>query len=356
MMRVTQTARRAAIATLVVVGIVVVALALWKLRALIALLLLAFIIAAAMRPGVDALHRRHVPRGIGVLLHYVAFAGLIALLLWFVVPRLSSQITAAINAVPHSQSQLNHEASHSTGIRHEILVAIQKRLKKLPSGTDLIHPAISATKTAFEVLVGIFFTFASAAYWVFERDRAMGLVLSLVSRPKRRVVRETWNLIDARLGAFVRGELILVCFVGTLLSVAFWLIGEPYFLIIGIFAGIVELIPVIGPLAAGALAVGIGFTASVGVAIGAGIAVLAVRMLEDYVVSPRLLGRAVGLSPLFVLVSVTATGLLLGGFYVLLAIPIASLIATLTDVIVRGVDPGEEDRPAVLFSASDAER
>lgn len=352
----TQTARRAAIATLVVVGIVVAALALWKLRALIALLLLAFIIAAAMRPGVEALNRRHVPRGIGVLLHYVAFAGLIALLLWFVVPRLSSQVTAAINAVPHSQSQLNHEARHSTGIRHEILVAIQKRLKKLPSGTSLIHPAISATKTAFEVLIGIFFTFASAAYWVFERDRAMRLVLSLVSRPKRRVVRETWNLIDARLGAFVRGELILVCFVGTLLSLAFWLIGEPYFLVIGIFAGIVELVPVIGPLAAGALAIGIGFTASVGVAIGAGVAVLAVRMLEDYVVSPRLLGRAVGLSPLFVLVSVTATGLLLGGFYVLLAIPIASLIATLTDVIVRGVDPGEEERPAVLFSASDADR
>jgi len=353
---VTQTARRAAIATLVVVGIVVVALALWKLRALIALLLLAFIIAAAMRPGVEALYRRHIPRGVGVLLHYLAFAGLIALLLWFVVPRLSSQVTAAINAVPHSQSQLNHEAKHSTGLRHEILVAIQKRLKRLPSGTSLIHPAISATKTAFEVLVGIFFTFASAAYWVFERDRAMRLVLSLVSRPKRRVVRETWNLIDARLGAFVRGELILVCFVGTLLSLAFWLIGEPYFLLIGIFAGIVELIPVIGPLAAGALAVGIGFTASLGVAIGAGVAVLAVRMLEDYVVSPRLLGRAVGLSPLFVLVSVTATGLLLGGFYVLLAIPIASLIATLTDVIVRGVDPGEEERPAVLFSASDAER
>ena len=352
----TQTARRAAIATLVVVGIVVVALALWKLRALIALLLLAFIIAAAMRPGVEALHRWHVPRGIGVLLHYVAFAGAIALLLWFVVPRLSSQISSAINAVPHSQSQLNHEARHSTGIRHEILVAIQKRLKKLPSGTSLIHPAISATKTAFEVLVGIFFTFASAAYWVFERDRAMRLVLSLVSRPKRRVVRETWNLIDARLGAFVRGELILVCFVGTLLSLAFWLIGEPYFLVVGIFAGIVELVPVIGPLIAGALAIGIGFTASVGVAIGAGVAVLAVRMLEDYVVSPRLLGRAVGLSPLFVLVSVTATGLLLGGFYVLLAIPIASLIATLTDVIVRGVDPGEEDRPAVLFSASDADR
>ncbi len=351
----TQTARRAAIATLVVVGIVVVALALWKLRALIALLLLAFIIAAAMRPGVEALYRRHIPRGVGVLLHYLAFAGLIALLLWFVVPRLSSQVTAAINAVPHSQSQLNHEAKHSTGLRHEILVAIQKRLKRLPSGTSLIHPAISATKTAFEVLVGIFFTFASAAYWVFERDRAMRLVLSLVSRPKRRVVRETWNLIDARLGAFVRGELILVCFVGTLLSLAFWLIGEPYFLLIGIFAGIVELIPVIGPLAAGALAVGIGFTASLGVAIGAGVAVLAVRMLEDYVVSPRLLGRAVGLSPLFVLVSVTATGLLLGGFYVLLAIPIASVLATLVDVVLRDIDPADQEVPAVMFSGAKEE-
>jgi len=61
--------------------------------------------------------------------------------------------------------------------------------------------------------------------------------------------------------------------------------------------------------------------------------------------------NAVGLSPLVVLVSVTAIGILFGGFYVLLAIPIAATLATLVDVIVRDVDPADQDVPAVLFTA-----
>jgi predicted PurR-regulated permease PerM len=76
------------------------------------------------------------------------------------------------------------------------------------------------------------------------------------------------------------------------------------------------------------------------------------RQLEDYVVIPRVLGHAVGLSPLVVLFSVTSIGILLGAFYVLLAIPIAAVAVTLVDVVVRDVDPAEEDVPAVMFSGA----
>ena len=72
------------------------------------------------------------------------------------------------------------------------------------------------------------------------------------------MIRDTWTLIDLRLGAFVRGQLLLIAAVGTALSLLFWAIGEPYWLLVGAFAGLVEIIPVIGPLAAGGLAVGVG--------------------------------------------------------------------------------------------------
>ncbi|MDX6438205.1 MAG: hypothetical protein QOF45_788 [Gaiellaceae bacterium] len=346
------TARRVAVTTLVALAIVVAALALWKIRIVIALLFLGFIIAAAMRPGIDALYRRRVPRQVGVLIHYAALAGLLALLLWLVVPRALTQVEQAIGSVPTSSKALGDAAKNSTGIKHEILVGLQKRLAKLPSGTSLVHPAVTVTKTAFEVLVGIFFVFAVAAYWIFERDRAVDLVASMLPRPKRKLVRDTWTLIDHKLGAFVRGQLILIVFVAVVLSLGFFLIGLPYWLLIGSFAGVVEIVPVIGPLAAGALAVGVGFTDSWKVALFAGLIVLVVRQLEDYVIIPRVLGHAVGLSPIVVLVSVTAVGLLLGGFYVLLAIPIAAVLATLVDVIVRDKDPAEEDVPAVLFTGT----
>jgi predicted PurR-regulated permease PerM len=347
------TARRTAIATLVALSIIVGALALWKIRVVIALVFFGVIIAAAMRPGVEWLHlHARVPRGVGVALHYVALAGLLALVLWLFVPRAVSQVEEAIGTVPTTSSELHRQVKQSTGIKHTILLGIERRLKRLPSGGSVVHPALEITKTAFEVLVGIFFMFAVAAYWIFERDRTIALVQSLVPPRRRRVTRDTWVLIDEKLGAFVRGELILIVFVAVVLSTCFFAISLPYWLILGTFAGIVEIVPVIGPLAAGALAIGVGLTQSWHTALLAGVIVLAVRQLEDYIVVPRVLGHAVGLSPLLVLISVTAVGILLGGFYVLLAIPIAAVLATLVDVLLRDVDPAEQDVPPVLFTGA----
>ena len=111
----------------------------------------------------------------------------------------------------------------------------------------------------------------------------------------------------------------------------------------------------IGPLVAGALAVAVGFTASVHIAVLAAVCVLAVRLLEDYLIMPKVLGEAVGLSPLLVLVSVTVVGILFSGWAVLFAVPIAAVAMTLFDVVLRDVDPAEEDVPAVIFSPKEAE-
>ena len=347
------TARKAATATLVALSIIVAALALWKLKVVIALLFLGFVIASAMRPSVEWLNRRaRVPRSVGVVVHYLGFLAAIALFLYLIVPVAITQIDHAIGHVPTSTSELHRAAVHSHGIRHEILSALDKRLRQLPSGTSLLHPAVTVTKTLFEILVGIVFMFAVGAYWIFERDGAIALVQSLVPRKHRRVTRDTWLLIDKKLGAFVRGEFLLVVIVATLLSFAFWLDGEPYWLLIGSGSGIVELVPVVGPLAAGVVAIGVGLTAGWTVALGAGIAVLALRQLEDYVIAPRVMGHAVGLSPLVVLVSVVAVGYLLGAVYVLIAIPIAAIAATLVDVVVRRRDPAEEEAPTVLFAGT----
>jgi predicted PurR-regulated permease PerM len=227
---------------------------------------------------------------------------------------------------------------------------VQGWLEDLPSAGGVFHGAITVGVKAFEILIGIFFVLATAAYWIFERDRTMRLVLAGVPARRRRVLRDTWELIDLKLGAFVRGQLLLIAFVAVVLSLCFWAIGLPFWLLLGIFAGVVEIVPVIGPLVAGAAAVGVGLTESWQLALAAGLVVLGVRLLEDYVVIPRVMGHAVGLSPLLVLVSVTAVGLLFGGFYVLLAIPLVAVLATLVDVLLRDRDPADEEVPAVLFA------
>ncbi|HEV2593219.1 MAG TPA: AI-2E family transporter [Gaiellaceae bacterium] len=349
----TEVAKRTAIQTIVVIAIVVVSLALWKIRLVVGLIFAAMIIAAAIRPGVDWLQRMRVTRVVGVLLHYAILIGLIALALSFAAPAALHEVDHALS--PSGKAEIAHAAKHSTGIKHQVLTALQRRLRNLPKASHFVGPAVSAGRVAFEVLIGLFFMLAAAAYWIFERDKTIDVVTGLLPRPKRKLVRDTWQLIDLRLGAFVRGQVLLILAVGLVLSLLFWAIGEPYWILVGSSAGLLEVIPVIGPLSAGLIAVAVGFTSSITVAALAAGCVLGVRLIEDYFVMPKVLGEAVGLSPLLVLVSVTSIGILFSGWAVLFAVPIAAVAVTLFDVILRDVDPAEEETPAVIFSAKEAE-
>jgi len=347
-----ETARRALVATLVALGVIVLALALWKLRLVVALLFAGFIVAAAIRPSIDALHRRGLPRAAGLALHYAVFAGVIALALWFAIPRALNQVTTAIENLPETRHAIGVEAKQSSGIKQEILRSVQRRLKEVPSGSALFTTLKTIGMTAFEVGIGIFFVFAVAGYWIFEREKAMNVVTELLPRQKRKVVRDTWLLIDLKLGAYVRGVAVIVAIVATTLSLLFWAIGLPYWLLVGCFAGFVEIVPVVGPLVAAGLAVGVGLTESVHLALLALIVVVAVRLTQDYLVNPRVMGSAVGMSPLVVLFSASAVVFLFGGFSLLLAVPLAAVLVTLVDVIVRNKNPADEETPTVLFPAA----
>jgi predicted PurR-regulated permease PerM len=343
-----ETARRALVTTVVAIAVIVLTLALWKLRVILALILLGMTIAAAMRPSVDRLAQWRVPRVVGVLLHYAALLGLLALFAWFVAPTLSNQVQNALDASKQKHS------SADEGLKQKVLDALSRQLHHISAPDQLVHPALSVGEQALKVLAAILFTFAIAAYWIFERDNTVDLVASLLPRPKRKTLRDAWTLVDQKLGAFVRGQLILILFVSVLAAIAFVSIGEPYWLLLAFVTGILEIVPVVGPLLAVLVAVGAGLTVSWHVAVAAGVALLVIRLVEDYAVTPRVLGGAVGLPPILTLVSVSVVGVLLGGFYVLLSVPIAALLATIVDVTVRGVDPAEVEVPSVIFPSQDA--
>ena len=104
--------------TLVGLGLVIVVLALWKMRLIVVLLLFAIVIASAMRPGVEALQRRGIPRSGGIAIHYVALFGLLAGLLWLAVPRALEEVRDAVSALPETRSELRQEATDSGGLKH----------------------------------------------------------------------------------------------------------------------------------------------------------------------------------------------------------------------------------------------
>ena len=207
---------------------------------------------------------------------------------------------------------------------------------------------VSAVIDTLTVFAGIAFVVAATAYWLFERDRLVALVLALVPPAKRRTFRDAWLLIDLKLGAVIRTKLLLVLITSTVLSVGFWLIGLPYFLLVGVFAGVVEVMPVIGPLVAGLTAVAAGLTVSWQLAVAAAVIVYGFRIVQDYVINPHFFGHAVHLPPLVVLIAVSAIALLLGPLWVPLAIPLTAVASTLLDVLVWKQDPVRRagaDRP-----------
>src|SRR5207253_8003648 len=96
-------------------------------------------------------------------------------------------------------------------------------------------------------------------------------------------------------------------------------------------------------------------TQSIQVAGEAAACVLGLRLLQDYLISPRVLGGVTGLSPLIVLISATCAGLLFGAVAVVVAVPLAVLIVTVVQVTVMGRNPADEEKPTVLFTAKEGE-
>ncbi len=310
--------RTAAKATAAAVAVVAIAFGVWKVRSIVILLLLALTFAAAIRPGVEWLRRRHVPQSLAILFFLVVGLGTFVLFFWLAVPPALHQLGHALN-----QPEANGTVRNSTGIRHDVLLWVDRQLHQLPHGSKLLHPLAAYGHKATDAVVAAFFTIAATWYWVSERDRMIELLSALAPESKREKARQTYLAIDGRLGSYTRLKFLMVLVIGAVLAAGFFLVGLNYWLLVGGFVGLVEIVPVIGPL--------IGL-----------LVLVAVREIQSYVVNPHLMGHSVGLSPLVTLVSVSVVGLVFGGFAVILAIPVTSAVATLIDVFVLDHEPPAE--------------
>jgi predicted PurR-regulated permease PerM len=323
--------------TAAAVTVVAIVFGLWQVRTIIVLLLLALTFAAAIRPGVEWLERRRVPQSLAILFFFVAVIGALALFFWAAVPPALHQIGHALN-----ENGVGSTAVPSKGIKHDVLDWINRHLHDLPTGSQLLHPVATYGKKATDAVVAVFFTLAASWYWVSERDGMIELLAAASPEAKREKARQTYLAIDRRLGSYTRLRFVMVIAVGAVLAAGFYLVGLHYWLLVGGFVGLLEIVPVIGPLIGAILVVAIGWQQSVHVAVLALVVLIAVREFQDYVVNPHVMGHSVGLSPLVTLVSVSVVGLLFGGLAVILAIPVTSAVATVIDVLVLGHEPPAE--------------
>ena len=243
------------------------------------LLLLAVTLAAAIRPGVEWLrpapHRRSRS---GSCFTSSSLGGALALFVWLAVPPALHQIVHALGAPP----------AHATGVRERVLDWLRQHLHQLPTGTQLLHPVATYGQKASEAFVGIFFTVAATWYPVSEHDSFVRLLTALAPESRREQARMTYREIDRRLGSYTRLRFLMVFAVGTVLSAGFYVVGLDYWLLVGAFVGVAEIVPIIGPLFGAILVLAVGLPQSVHVAVLALLWLCAVRLFQDYVVNPHL--------------------------------------------------------------------
>ena len=239
------------------------------------------------------------------------------------------------------------------GIKARLLDVLARRLHRLPAADKLVQPALSVGEQALKVLLGILFTFAVAAYWIFERDRTVDLVTSFLPRPRRKSPRHLEadrpeaRSVRARRARADRVRL------GARVDRASGSSASPTGCSSESPSGSSRSSRWSGRSRrrAGRRRRADGLLAHGGDRRRGAARDPPARGLHPHSARARRCRRPVAASDTR---RGVGDGVLLGGFYVLLSVPIASLVATVVDVSLRGVDPAEVEVPTVIFPSQDA--
>jgi predicted PurR-regulated permease PerM len=336
------TPTRAALQVLLVVGLVAAGLwALYQLKSLVLLLTMAALFAYIVAPLVHLVERpvrlagrrRHLPRGLAIAVVYLALGGCVTIAAVLLLPIASEQAhdmiarapsyAQSITAWEHGWSREYERLRIPAGLRHSID-------ESMTSMGEAAFESTRATIVALVVVLPWMILIPVLAFFLLKDASALRrLVVLALPHPVRLRGHQLFEEANATLAAFMRAQLLACLLVGSVCGVGFAALGIPYAVLLGVLAAALEFIPLVGPLAVAVAATIVGALHAPLLAVWALTFLGLVRIVEDYVVFPRLMRRGVRLHPLAVIVAVLA-GAALGGIAgMFLAVPIAAVASVL---------------------------
>ena len=314
---------------LVVLGLGIAAYFLWVIHEVLFLLALAILLATAIDPLVNRLRRGPFGRGSGVLVVYAAIIVAIGLPLLFLAPSLIGQADAFAESLPQRVEALRPYAEQLRPRQlRDAAVTVLGRV-----GEGLRNPAAPAEERLVEVgaiaaetVVSLFTVFVLAFYWLVERAHIKRAILRMVPPRRAKDVNAVWLEVEDKFGGWVRGQAILMLTMSVMASVGFFLIGLPNPILLGVVAGLGELVPLVGPLVAFTPAVLVALTIDPFTALVVILFATAIQQFEGNILVPRIMGRTVGVSPLAVLLGILAGWTVYGLPGAFVAVPIAGAV------------------------------
>lgn len=336
--------RVAMLAALGVLVVVVVAALLWELRLLVILLFLALLIAAALMGPVTWLEEHGWPRIAAVLSFYAGLVVVLGGVLFLIVPPL---VEEAVDLAENLPAILDEARELVTGVVGGILGAdVVDRAFEMIGGPDGVAPdpgtLLAGPMLLAEVLVNLVIVLVLSIFILLERDRIRDWVLRFFAPDQREGVRRLSTNALSKLGAYVRGQLIIMLVVGVGATIGMLLLGVPFALPLGLLAFFAEAIPLVGPYIAGIPIVFVALLESVWVALFIGIWFTALQQIESYVLGPVVHGHVIKLSPLVVMFAVLAGATIAGVVGAIIAVPLAAVIDLVINEVILPLRHGDE--------------
>lgn len=354
------------------IATLVFTLALWYLGDVILPFVLGGAVAYFLDPVADRLEKAGLSRAAATttitLVALLAFV-LLALL---VIPTLVQQAVALFETAPRLFTDLQTFLTERFPALMEEDSALRRSLATLGEkvqehGGELLQTVFSSAMSIINIVMLFVIVPVVAFYLLYDWDRMIAVIDDMLPRDHAPIIRQLASDVDVTLASFVRGMGTVCLILGSYYAIALMLVGLQFGLVIGFVAGLLTFIPYLGAILGGALAIGLALFQFWGewlsIVLVAGIFVIG-QVVEGNVLTPKLVGRLVGLHPVWLIFALSVFGTLFGFVGLLVAVPVAAAIGVLARFVsgtykdsrlYRGLDargPGSDD--AAMRAAEEA--
>ena len=329
--------------SIVMVGVaLLLAVALYQVRTVLMLVYVSALLAIGLAPIVRAVERqkllpvgtRTFPRWLAILTLYLTLLVTVVGLGFAVIPPLVGQGQSLWRRLPDLFARGQQFLIDRGLVDHAFTMS--EALQKAPTGmlgaggdavTTVVGAVINVAGGVFGVVTILILTF----YMLVESDTIFRRFVRLFPIEQRLRIATVSSDITVKVSAWLGGQLLLGAIIGTTATLGLWLLGMPYFFVLGFIAGIGELIPMVGPILSAIPALMVALTVSPSMALGVGVFFLVQQQFENHLLVPKLMERQVGVSAVTVIIALLMGGSLLGIVGALLAVPTAAVLQVIFD-------------------------
>jgi predicted PurR-regulated permease PerM len=334
-------------ATLIILGLLLLAYGVTKIADILVVFFVAFLLAAAMEPTIDALNKRKIPRGVAVIGFYIIVIAFLIFVISYMVPILAQQISElAINLgvylkslaegqttlpiPPRFQPYVN-EFLASVNI-HDLAGQIESGMKLVAGQLFTIGGNILEIITVISHgLISMVLILVLAYFMVVEKHSVDSFIFAFFPVKHEHYIASKIVLIQKKIGFWLRGMLIMMLSMAVLVFIGLTALGIKYAAVLAIIAGLLELVPVVGPLVAWLLALPIVVNQSALGFFSVTILYGVVQQFESHVLVPIVMKRIVGLNPIVILFALLVGYQFLGVLGAILSVPVATLFSIFLD-------------------------